>query len=224
MIPLLPVGAKETVNLKQRYTQCYYMSSTSKIKKKYLDCFGFIISIQTAPRYKLMEWHPWCLDNDAFNGKFDLDKWYTRLLQCLDYRSTCLFAVCPDKVGDYVETLRRFEMLAPIVRGCGYPVALATQDGLTPEQTPWADFDVLFVGGTDSHKLGREAGALIHEAQKRGKWVHVGRVNSRTRMLKFPSADSWDGTTLSREPDGHTPAIAATVRELRELNKLERMF
>jgi hypothetical protein len=212
------------IDIKLRFSKCYYLSSTPKIRPKYLDCFGFIISIQTAPRYKLMAQHPWCLDNDAFNSKFEINAWYDRLIQCLEYSSTCTFVVCPDKVYDHAETLRRFEMFSPIVKGCGYPVALVTQDGLTPDITPWDQLDVLFVGGSDEHKLGREAGALIAEGQKRNKWIHIGRVNSPKRMLKFWMANSWDGTHIGYEPDNASPKIAACVRRIREWQKMERMF
>jgi len=72
-----------------------------------------------------------------------------------------------------------------------------SQDGITPEITPWDFFDTLFVGGTDTHKLSNEAGIMIAEAKGRGKWVHVGRVNSETRIKRFWMADSVDGTQLT---------------------------
>ena len=55
-------------------------------------------------------------------------------------------------------------------------------------------------GGTDKHKL-TESYPFILEAKRRGKWVHVGRVNSAARLTElFWMADSADGTTLSIEP------------------------
>jgi len=86
-----------------------------------------------------------------------------------------------------------------VIREYGYPVAFVTQDGLRMEDVPWDDFDVLFVGGSDEHKL-RESWPFIYRAKELGKWVHVGRVNSEKRMRMFWMADSVDGTTLKMEP------------------------
>ena len=58
---------------------------------------------------------------------------------------------------------------------------------------------VLFVGGTDKHKL-TESWPFILAAKECGKWVHVGRINSAKRMQMFAQADSADGTMLVREP------------------------
>jgi hypothetical protein len=115
------------------------------------------------------------------------------------YTSTCIAAVCPDVVGDAAATLQRFAEYAPVIREHGYPVAFVTQDGLRMIDVPWSDIDVLFVGGTDKHKL-LESMPFILEAKRLDKWVHVGRVNSVRRMEQFSVADSCDGTTLSIEP------------------------
>ncbi len=212
------------MNPKDRWDTCYYMSSTSKIDEKYLDCFGFFITNSTGgnesprsgfPTRHLRAGRPWSLDNSVFTNKFKTRLWIGRLRALMAYRDTCLFVVVPDVVGDFRATLAKFPRYAKIVRKFGYPVALATQDGLTPELTPWNDFDCLFVGGTDGHKLGREAGALIDEAIKRNKWVHIGRVNSPKRMRQFWRADSWDGTHIGYEPDRAAPKMAYAVREIR---------
>jgi hypothetical protein len=56
----------------------------------------------------------------------------------------------------------------------------------------------VFVGGSDDFKLGPVAAALVAEATARGKWSHVGRVNSRKplRYATLIGADSADGTYL----------------------------
>jgi hypothetical protein len=143
--------------------------------------------------------YSWMLDNGAFSDKWSVDSWLAALRLWQPYTSTCIAAVCPDTVGDAVATLARFWQYAPVIREHGYPVAFVTQDGLTMDAVPWEQFDVLFVGGTDTHKL-RESWPFIVEAKGRGKWVHVGRVNSATRICAFWMADSVDGTTLAIEP------------------------
>ena len=144
--------------------------------------------------------YPWMLDNGAFSDGWTESAWLAALERWEPYAGTCIAAVCPDVVGDAAQTLERFAKYAAIIREYGYPVAFVTQDGLTLAATPWDDFDVLFVGGTDKHKL-TESYPFIWEAKRRGKWVHVGRVNSRERIAeRFWMADSVDGTTLSIEP------------------------
>jgi hypothetical protein len=81
--------------------------------------------------------------------------------------------------------------------------AFVGQDGLKTEETPWNDFDCFFVGGSTAWKLGHEARALVKEAKDRGKWVHLGRCNSRVRLSYAISldCDSVDGTGFSRFAD-----------------------
>lgn len=143
--------------------------------------------------------YPWMLDNGAFSDNWTEAAWLAALELWQPYTATCIAAVCPDVVGDAAATLERFTRYAPVIRDHGYPVAFVTQDGLTLDAVPWAGFDVLFVGGTDTHKL-TEAYPFIAEAKRRGLWVHVGRVNSIRRMAAFWMADSVDGTTLKFEP------------------------
>ena len=163
------------------------------------------------------------MDNDEFNGAFDEVTWRKRLLDCKSVAHNCCFILARDKVGDWKETVRRFYEYAPIIRECDYPVGFATQDGLVSDKTPWDEFDCLFVGGSNQHKLTREAGVLINEAINRGKWIHIGRVNSPDRMRKFWRADSWDGTHLSREPSDEW-RLATAVREIRHLKETGGLF
>ena len=139
------------------------------------------------------------LDNGAFSDKWSEASWLDALQRWQPYTATCIAAVCPDVVGDAAATLQRFRQYAPVIREYGYPVAFVTQDGLRMQDVPWDDFAVLFIGGTDNHKL-NESMPFIMEGKRRGKWVHVGRVNSARRIAQFWMADSADGTILAREP------------------------
>jgi len=207
------------------------MSSTSNIAERYLDCFGMMESL-TATGDGLAGLHPvmldagrpWALDNGVFTDSFEPEKFSSKLEAVRKWIDTCLFVVCPDVVGDFQATLERFSNFAPYLHSLDFPVGLATQDGLTIKGTPWDEFDVLFVGGTDQHKLGPEAGALIAEGIERGKWIHIGRVNSPKRMRQFWRADSWDGTHIGFEPDRATPKIAAAVREIRIWKQTRRLI
>lgn len=150
--------------------------------------------------------HPWMLDNGAFSDKWSESSWLAALERWQPYTATCIAAVVPDVVGDAAATAERFAKYAPTIRAYGYPVAFVTQDGLQMADVPWGQFDVLFVGGSTEHKL-EQSYPFIWEAKQRGKWVHVGRVNSAKRIGAFWMADSCDGTTLAVEPSPRKQAI-----------------
>jgi hypothetical protein len=162
--------------------------------------------------------HPWMLDNGAFSDKWTEASWLVALERWQPYAGTCIAAVCPDVVGDAGATLARFKQYAPIIKQYGYPVAFVTQDGLQMADVPWSDFDVLFVGGTDKHKL-KESYPFIAEAKRRGLWVHVGRVNSAKRIEAFWMADSVDGTTLAREPSPQVQTILLNAAKVAAAKK-----
>ena len=142
----------------------------------------------------------------ADNGCYSNPKAYTdeRYLAWLDRqpRADCLFASAPDVVGDAQATLKRAAPMLLRIKAIGFPVALVAQDGLTVEDVPWEGIDALFIGGSTEWKLGPEVPPLVDEAKRRGKWVHMGRVNS-WRRLEYARAigcDSVDGTILRFNP------------------------
>jgi hypothetical protein len=148
---------------------------------------------------------PWAADNDAFLA-WNPDK-YRAMLERIWGRRGCLFVTAPDVVGDSPRTLERFEEWYDDLVSVLQPIALVGQDGMTPEDVPWQRIDALFVGGSSIWKCGEEARALVGEAKRRGKWVHMGRVNTDQRMRLAESwmVDSIDGTSVSRFRDTHLP-------------------
>lgn len=178
-----------------------YLSSTTKIPEEYLDYYGFMFSANKpigGLEDKLKCGYPWMMDNNGFTNEFYPSKWLKALLDYKKYFPSCLGIPIPDKVGDALETIRLFSQYWRIVSDLQLPVAFVTQNGITPEITPWDYIDTLFIGGDDGHKLSAEAVVMIAEAKKRGKRVHVGRVNSESRLRDFWMVDSVDGTHLSR--------------------------
>ncbi|WP_089802118.1 hypothetical protein [Cellulomonas sp. KH9] len=158
----------------------------------------------------------WCADNGCFGKGYPGDDAWFAWLQAFtpEQRGRCLFAVAPDVVGDAVATLARSAPWLARIRSLGYPAAFVAQNGLENLAVPWDDFDVLFIGGDTAWKLGRHARALIAEAKSRGKWVHMGRVNSE-RRLRYASAvgcDSADGTYIAFGPDQNLPNVLAWLR------------
>lgn len=137
---------------------------------------------------------PWALDNFAYSG-LDAVKFERSLDKYADVPG-CLFVVSPDVVGNAVATWANFEQWHDPIKALGYPLALAAQNGLEAMSLDWAAFDALFIGGDDTFKLGAFVAELVREAHTRGKWVHMGRVNSigRWQYAQMIGCDSVDGT------------------------------
>jgi hypothetical protein len=151
-------------------------------------------------------------------------------------RARCLFVTIPDvlrwvtvegrrvPVGDAEATLARFHDYAGEVRSFGLPVALVLQDGIELDElglcagghrVDWDELDAVFVGGSTEFKLGPVAAAICREAQLRGKWSHVGRVNSWRRLdLVRSYADSVDGTFLGFGPTANWPRLTGWLDRL----------
>ena len=126
-----------------------------------------------------------------------------------------LFAPAPDVVGDHAATVSRSRSMLRQIRDAGFLAAFCAQDGWDDRTAPWDEFDALFIGGTTEFKFrkGREA---IGAAKARGKWVHMGRVNSRERLHAAASigCDSADGTFLRFGPDVNMPRLISWLDSL----------
>lgn len=160
----------------------------------------------------------WAADNDAFHG-FDPVK-YERMLDALEGVPGCLFVTCPDVVADAAETFQLFRRWSNDISGRGLPLGYVAQDGVSAAGLPWSDIAALFVGGSTEWKLSGHAETLVAEAKQRGKWVHMGRVNSgqRLKVAKSWGVDSIDGTELSWFTDTKLPGRieqAAAAPQLR---------
>lgn len=139
---------------------------------------------------------PWAADNDAFVS-FN-EKRFRAMLAALRGLPGCLFVAAPDVVGDDEATAELFETWQPEI--APLPVALVAQDGLEARHAPWDKIDALFIGGTTDYKMSKTAAAVVREAKRRGKWAHMGRVNSlsRARYANSIGCDSIDGTKWAR--------------------------
>lgn len=154
----------------------------------------------------------WAADNGCFGKGYPGDEMWLNWLGSND-PSDCLFATAPDVVGDAAATLERSAPHLPAIRALNYPAALVAQDGLIEATTPWDDFDALFIGGSTEWKLGPHAAALVAAALQRGKYVHMGRVNShrRWRYAENIGCHSVDGTYLTFGPDKNLPKLLSWV-------------
>jgi len=144
---------------------------------------------------------PWAADNDAFQGwTAEAAAAFEEMLDSIAGVPGCRFVTSPDVVGDAGLTDLLFEEYAPAILMRGLPVAYVIQeDGCEydPRGVPWGSIAALFIGcATDEEKLGPRIREIVAEAKRRGKWVHMGRVNSKKRIdyARSIGCDSVDGT------------------------------
>lgn len=136
------------------------------------------------------------IDNGAF-ARFDHGSFVRLLERNVEHRDRCIFVAAPDVVGCGSRTLDLFAAWTP--RLTGWPVALVGQDGIEAWPLPWDSFVALFIGGTTAWKTSAAARRLGEEAKRRGKWLHVGRLNGPERFDAWADiADSFDGTGVAR--------------------------
>jgi len=148
---------------------------------------------------------PYAVDNECFTlgDAFDGARFVRALQRIKEVHGLgqCLFVTSPDVVGNAMATLARFAEWQPIIKGLGFPVALAGQDGCETLDIPWNNLDALFIGGSTEWKLSQAVADLISEAKVRGKWTHMGRVNSTRRASRLREMpDSVDGTAWVKHP------------------------
>ena len=137
---------------------------------------------------------PYGLDNGCFSY-FPEKKW-RKLLQEAEENKP-VFVCLPDIVGDARRTLDLFNVFKPLT--AGLPRALVLQDGIGQFEIPWNDIDAVFVGGTDEFKISTEAINACRVAKMLNKWVHVGRVNTASRVKNWLElGDSLDGSGISK--------------------------
>ncbi len=157
---------------------------------------------------------PWAADNGAFSG-FDPNR-FRRLLRKIRGQPRCLFVVCPDVVANARATLAQFPWWRLELAAAGVPVALVGQNGAEDLPIPWDDFDCWFIGGDTRWKLSQASADLAAEAKARGKWVHMGRVNSLRRLeaAYLMGCDSVGGSSMSMFGDKYIHQFVRWVRGL----------
>ena len=151
---------------------------------------------------------PYGLDNGCF-ARFKEHAW-NRLLQEAEAKRP-VFVCLPDIVGDARRTLDLFDMFERKTNGL--PRALVLQDGIGQHAIPWNKIDAIFIGGTDEFKISPEAINAAKAARMLHKWIHVGRVNTVSRVNNWIDlADSIDGSGISRFDDRLQDVLTAIQR------------
>jgi hypothetical protein len=171
---------------------------------------GYNVGELRTPRGMSAKQHdmPWALDNDGFQG-VDIPMWL-RALGKVSNQEGCLFVLAPDVVSDARATMTLFSRYAPVIRDCGLPVGFALQNG-EGVGVPWELLDAVFIGGDTEFKFSDKVRWLVSIAKERGKWVHMGRVNT-LRRIEYAAAigcDSIDGTKWSRFTNTYAHQLVA---------------
>ena len=196
----------------------YFATASGPLVREAMDAGKLGQIVTPAAGNRLERGRVWCGDNSVFGDKYPGDAEYHRwITRFTEHRASCRFIVAPDVICDAAATLSRSALHFDAVRALGFPVALVGQNGLEGLTVPWGDFDAFFIGGDDEWKEGPAAQELVIEAKSRGKWVHMGRVNSR-RRLRYAArigCDSADGTYLAFGPRINLPKL---LRWLDEIN------
>jgi hypothetical protein len=156
----------------------------------------------------------WGADNDALAG-LDVDAYLTMIDQIAHHDQTYLrFVTAPDAatmtptgpVVSWEGTLWLWRSWRSALTRRGLPLAIVLQDGATVETIPWGEISAVFLGGSTAWKEGSTAIGLLAEAKRRGKWRHIGRINTQRReRLLWPHCESFDGGQYSQWPDTHIP-------------------
>lgn len=163
------------------------------------------------------------------NGKFGCDgkgrnwpgteRWWDWLQRTVTRYGPdrCLWALAPDVPFDAAATLDESRPWLAAIRELGVPAAFAAQNGCENGLIPWGEFDVLFLAGDTEWKTGPIAERLSRETRERGVSVHMGRVNSLTRLrtAEWFGCDSADGTYLAYGPDLNLTRLTRWIAELR---------
>ena len=176
----------------------------------YLKYLGWLQTPRSGMSYNAIASFPFRLpimaDNSAFLG---LDTaMYERFIKRIPSPSPLQWLTAPDVVGDAHATLNLFNRWFPCIIHLN--IAFVGQDGAEDMELPWDSFCCLFIGGSTDWKLSTAAADVAREAKRRGKWLHMGRVNSdkRLRYAYDLGCDSIDGTGYSRFSKKHLkPAL-----------------
>jgi len=189
---------------------------------KYPGKVGLLMGPSYYKKQSLKPWMPYVLDNDAFTlrDQWPEDKWYEMIEWARGCQYQPMWVLVPDVVSSRLGTLERWAKYSPAVKRCGWPMAFAVQDGMTPADIP-ADADVVFVGGSTEWKW-----------SCLGQWldfprVHVGRVNAIEKVWHCDDAgvESVDGTGWFRDPSraDKLPALHDWMRGIRHNNNQQQL-
>lgn len=172
-----------------------------------------IFPMLTPTTYNAVPDGPFVCDNDGFNGVDEMA--FRAMLAKCRFNRHCLWVTCPDKIGNAKETIRLWNQWSWEICGAFWlKPAFVLQDGQEDLELPKSA--VYFIGGSTAFKMSKAAAGLCRAIREKGSWLHVGRVNTRTRIRYAADlgADSFDGSGFSKWPDKRLPFALRCLNEL----------
>lgn len=173
-------------------------------------------------------WFPYALDNGAFSywnptdNTFDDAKWRqteTAWRQMLFWAQSAplkaRWAIVPDRPGDGIATCQKWSQYAGAVASTGIPLAVAVQDGMTPETVRALSPapEVIAIGGSTEWKW-----ATVEMWASEFPRVHLLRCNSPAKLyyLENLGVESCDGTGWARGDRKQTAGVEEWARSRAE--------
>jgi hypothetical protein len=180
---------------------------------------------------------PYALDNEMFSAwaksgfaksmeqqraHWDSSAFLDALVWCGKQEKPPKWVVVPDVPGNAIETKNQFKVWLPHMEKTGFQLAMAVQDGMTPDDVP--DGVVCFLGGTTEWKW--QNLELFCENCPR---VHVGRVNRYRHLWRCDDAgaESVDGSGFFRGDQDQLRGLITYLKESHgflERIKQKKMF
>lgn len=163
----------------------------------------------------------YALDNGVYGawtkGKIwdiEMEVNWLNMLSKIPAENHPVWVLLPDVVADWKATVELGKTYLPILRDKGLPVAIALQDGCDFQEALEMEPDWVFVAGSTEWKEANIA-KVCQSFHAHNIGVHVGRVNTRRRLMLCQSAgvDSVDGTTLNKFRDASLPLISKTLKQ-----------
>ncbi len=157
-------------------------------------------SSANSPQHAIDSNLPWACDNDCFL-RYDPMSIYNMLKKYQGLKG-CVFMNAPDVVRNHKATLKRFGVWEHLIHNLGFPVAFTLQNDCAIQDVPWDKCEAVFIGGNNLYKYSLAVRQIVQEANKRGKWIHNGRVNTPERIIysRNIGCTSFDGTGYSIYP------------------------
>lgn len=176
-----------------------YLANHSSLELGYLQGkygqIGWLLSPQSYGVTKQRDFMPMAFDNDAYSAyqnktEWDEGAWLNMLDKMEKDKVKPEWVLVPDVVGNRQRTLENFFVYREAISRRGWPVAVAVQDGMVPQDIS-STVDVIFVGGTTKWKW--KSLSMWCQAFPR---VHCGRVNSleKLQICRRLGVESVDGT------------------------------
>ena len=166
-----------------------------KLQEEYPD---FVAGQLIQPMHTRSNWGGvFGLDNAAFTG-FNRLKFASLQDRSTPHKERCLFATCPDVVGNMRRTLEIWKHRDQFQNG--FQLSLVLQNGAENFDIPWNETQSIFIGGIDPWKESAACRDLITTAKIFGLHVHCGRVNEMRRFeyMTDLGVDTCDGSGVAQ--------------------------